>query len=97
MKPLFPLIDNVSTNLVKYINKQIEANNSTLELKDICTKTTLENVAISAFGLEAKCFDNPNSDFKQLADKFITPGGLQAFKFMIVSLLPWMAKILSLK
>lgn len=97
MKTLFPLIDNVSNNLVKYINKHIEANNPTFELKELCTKTTLENVAISAFGLEAKCFDNPNSEFRQLADKFLSPGGLQAYKMTLVNILPWLSKVFSLK
>ncbi|XP_049821971.1 cytochrome P450 6j1-like [Aethina tumida] len=97
MKTLFPLIDNVSRKLVNYINKQIDANNPTLELKDVCTKTTLENVAISAFGLEAKCFENPESEFKQLADKFLTPGGVQSYKMMLIFIMPWLSKILSLK
>ncbi|XP_049822116.1 cytochrome P450 6a2-like [Aethina tumida] len=97
MKTLFPLVDNVSRRLVNYINKQIEENNPTLELKEVCTKTTLENVAISAFGLEAKCFEDPNAEFKQLADKFLTPGGWEVYKMMLVATFPWLSKFLSLK
>lgn len=97
MKTLFPLVDNVSRRLVNYINKQIDENNPTLELKEVCTKTTLENVAISAFGLEAKCFEDPNAEFKQLADKFLTPGGWEVYKMMLVATFPWLSKFLSLK
>lgn len=90
-------MDNVGTKLVNYINKQIEEYNSTLELKELSTKTTLENVAISAFGLEAKCFEDPNCEFKQLANNFLAPGGFQSFKMMLIFLMPWLSKVFSLQ
>lgn len=97
MRVIFPLLDTIGKRLVKYINDQIDAGESYLETKELSTKTTLENVASCAFGLEGQCFDNPNAEFRQIAQDFLSPGGLQSIKFMLIMMFPALSRLVSFK
>lgn len=97
MRVIFPLLDTIGKRLVKYINDQIDAGESCLETKELSTKTTLENVASCAFGLEGQCFDNPNAEFRQIAQDFLSPGGLQSIKFMLIMMFPALSRLVSFK
>ncbi|CAH0559421.1 unnamed protein product [Brassicogethes aeneus] len=97
MKTVFPLLENVSQKAVSYINKQIDCGENCLESKNLCTKITLENVASCAFGLEANCFNDPNCDFQDIANKFMSPDKWQAFKLIIATVIPPLMNMLSIR
>jgi cytochrome P450 family 28 len=98
MKWIYPLLEDVSEQLVKFIEKQsIKASDEGLDAKDVCMRFTLNNVGSCAFGLEAKCFEEDNNEFRQIADRFFTPEGWQTTKVFIVSVIPFLSKFISIK
>ncbi|KAJ3648665.1 hypothetical protein Zmor_020451 [Zophobas morio] len=93
IKWIYPLLEEVSKNFVKYIEKQPETTN----IKELCMRFTLNNVGTCAFGLDAKCFEENNPEFKQIADKYFSPVGFKNVKLLLISIIPALAKIISIK
>ena len=76
MKWVYPYMETNSQKMVKFIQEQPNAmNGKGYEAKELCTRFTLNNVGDSVFGVEAKCFEEENSEFRQLAKDFLSPGG----------------------
>lgn len=94
MKALFPLIDPVCTQLVNFVDKN---KSQPIELKELCAKFTVSNVATCAFGIDAHCFENTKSEFRKIADAFITPESIQGIKIMIAAVFPKINSFLSIK
>lgn len=95
MKTIYPLLEEVSRQFVKYIEK--ESRNGPCHIKNVCMRFTLNNVGSCAFGLDAKCFDEENNEFKQVADRFFSPEGWQNLKVYIIAILPFLSKFVSVK
>lgn len=89
MKWLYPYLENISRNLVKFIE---DTNTKTCcDVKEICRRFTLNNVATCAFGLEGKCLEEENSEFRQLAKDFFTPPS----SFFLMTVSPTLSKTLA--
>ncbi|RZC38867.1 p450 domain containing protein, partial [Asbolus verrucosus] len=98
MKWLYPHLEDVGQNLAKFVAKQPGAlNGQGYEAKELCMRFTLNNVASCAFGVEGKCFEEDNSEFRQIADKFMTPNSWSLFKLFLVILFPVISKFVSIK
>ncbi|RZC42383.1 p450 domain containing protein, partial [Asbolus verrucosus] len=98
MKWIYPLLENVCVQFVKFIENQPTAlNGEGYEGKELCMRFTLNNVGTCAFGLEAKCFEEENPEFRQIANRFLSPEAFQAIKVFMVSIIPIMAKFISIK
>lgn len=80
--------------MVAFVNRNM---NEPIELKELCTKYTIDNVASAGFGLEGKCFEEPYSEFRKLAIGFLTPGTISAIKISLGFLMPFFTKMLSMK
>uniref|UniRef100_A0AAR5Q360 Cytochrome P450 n=2 Tax=Dendroctonus ponderosae TaxID=77166 RepID=A0AAR5Q360_DENPD len=95
MKSLFPLIVNVNQRLSKYLESQpnIELGH-TIETQNLCRRFTLDNVALSAFGIDGKCFESEESDFMRLANSFIAPG---SFALSMLQMFPLISRLVALK
>ncbi|XP_030751201.1 probable cytochrome P450 28a5 [Sitophilus oryzae] len=92
MKSLFYLIETVDRKLSKYIDSQ---KGKTLETQNLCRRYTLENVALSAFGIDGRCFESTQeSDFMKLANAFIAPG---TFALSMLQMFPLISNLISLK
>nr|QYA71971.1 cytochrome P450 [Anoplophora glabripennis] len=90
IKSIFPLAENVSKNLVKYLEKQ---GHTAIDAKDAFTKYSCDLVAVCAFGIEGNSFVDPNAEFLTLARKFVTPGtSLQGIKLTLALLMPQLIK-----
>uniref|UniRef100_A0A1B0DF41 Uncharacterized protein n=1 Tax=Phlebotomus papatasi TaxID=29031 RepID=A0A1B0DF41_PHLPP len=63
----------------------------------LSAKFTTENVASCAFSLEANSFDDPKSEFRTMGKKIFQPSFWMGIKFMIIFLLPYLAKIFSVQ
>lgn len=98
MKWIYPHLEWESQKFVKFLKAQSAAfNGEGYEGKELCMRFTLNNVATCAFGLDGKCFDEDNSEFRQVADKFLTPDSIQSIKYFWLGLLPILSKVLTLK
>ncbi|KAJ3641253.1 hypothetical protein Zmor_027767 [Zophobas morio] len=87
MKWLYPYLVENSKNLATFIQNCTE----NTDAKDICRRFTLNNVASCAFGLEGKCLEEENSEFRQLAKDFFSP----ATGFFLMTVSPPLSKLLS--
>lgn len=95
IKPLFPLIKNVSDNLVEYIRNGPESNSKDgFETKQLGTQFTIDNIASCCFGVEAESFTNPNSEFKQMSREIFDPSFIGAIRATIVLFVPVVGKII---
>ncbi|XP_044262902.1 probable cytochrome P450 28a5 isoform X2 [Tribolium madens] len=95
MKTIYPLLEHVSQEFIKYVEKVTK--NGACHVKNVCMRFTLNNVGSCAFGIEAKCFEEENNEFKQIADRFFAPEDWQNIKVFIISILPFLAKLISIK
>lgn len=99
MKALTSSMEKVSERFVKYI-EELNKNNDNgdgIDAKNICTRFTVENVINTGFGLEAHCFQPGTSDFMNLSYKIFYPSFITNVKFLIVLLLPRLAKLLKIR
>lgn len=98
MKSMFPLIEEVGKNMVLYLNRTPEAWGSDgLETKELAAKFTTDAVATSAFGLEGRAFEDPNSEFREIGRKMLTPSLMLALTHLCVMIVPSLANVLNVK
>ncbi|KAG5874550.1 hypothetical protein JTB14_026850 [Gonioctena quinquepunctata] len=97
IKGMYPLLDQSGQRMVKFVEDEIKTS-TVMELRELCVRFTLDNVAYCAFGIEGKCFDDSNSSFRKLADKFLHPDNIWLkTKFFLVILVPWLSRLFRLK
>ncbi|KAJ3641252.1 hypothetical protein Zmor_027766 [Zophobas morio] len=98
MKWLFPLMEEVCTELVKFIDQHPDTTNGQgFEAKELSMMYTLNNVASCAFGLQGKCFEKENSTFRQLAREFFSTDSWSVLWFFIMMVYPPISRILSMR
>ncbi|XP_056638506.1 probable cytochrome P450 6a20 [Diorhabda sublineata] len=76
IKGMYQFLLRSSNRMVQYIEDETKSSNE-FEAREICVRFALDNVAACAFGLEGKSFDEPYSQFRELADNFISPDGIR--------------------
>nr|ANS06318.1 cytochrome P450 [Agasicles hygrophila]AZR39417.1 cytochrome P450 [Agasicles hygrophila] len=96
VKNMYIFMDTSSSRLVQYLENQTRKSN-TVYVNDICARYTLENVAPCTFGLEAKCFEEKESNFRRIAEEFLAPGTISKPQQIIMDLFPWVKKYFKLK
>ncbi|CAG9858620.1 unnamed protein product [Phyllotreta striolata] len=96
IKGMFPYMEHNLKGMMKYMENA--ANTSTpLEALDLCMRYTLDNVAICAFGVDGKAFEE-HSAFKELAEKFFTADSLpKKLKFWLMFNFPVISGLIKLK
>ncbi|CAH1155385.1 unnamed protein product [Phaedon cochleariae] len=97
MKGMYPLICKSSERMVRYVEDET-SKSSTMESRELCIRFTLDNVASCAFGLEGRCFDEPYSSFRRMADEFLSPDNFwMSIKTTVLFLIPALATFLKIK
>nr|QTM97437.1 Cytochrome P450 [Sitophilus oryzae] len=64
LKAMFSVMVDESNDLSKYLSKFVGA--PSIEAKEVCAKYSTNLIALTAFGVKAKCFDNEDADFRKL-------------------------------
>ena len=95
MKWVYPSLEEVSRDLVTYIDKH--QGTTSFKAKELCMRFTLNSVGACAFGLDAKCFEEDNPEFKQIGDRFLVPEGFQAVKAFLIRMIPVLRKMVSFR
>jgi hypothetical protein len=67
------------------------------EAKELATRFTLNNVGDCVFGVKAKCFEEENSEFRQLAREFLTPGSWSILAIFVATIFPVVMKIFPIR
>ncbi|KAJ8984451.1 hypothetical protein NQ317_012515 [Molorchus minor] len=97
IKAVFPLVERVSEKMVEYVENEIRLSGNFLNVKEVCTRFTCDNVAVCAFGLEGRCFEESNSEFRELGQKFVAPSSMEGIKFGLSLIVPNLTSLFSLK
>ncbi|XP_044262896.1 probable cytochrome P450 6a13 isoform X2 [Tribolium madens] len=98
MKWLYPLLEEVAGNLIKFIDNHPETTNGKgYSAKELCARFTLNNVASCAFGIEGKCLEEETNEFQELAKEFFAPGSWNFIAFFILNLFPPLVKYMKIR
>jgi hypothetical protein len=98
MKWLYPYLEENSAQLVQFVQSLPEATNGKgYEAKELATRFTLNNVGDCVFGVKAKCFEEENSEFRQLAREFLTPGSWSILAIFVATIFPVVTKIFPIR
>lgn len=92
-----PLMYEVSKNMVKYIDSEIELGSNPMDTKELAGKFTSDSVATCAFGMEGQSFIDPNSEFRNVGRQVFEPSFSLAIKLLIIFMFPFCAKIFSIR
>lgn len=93
LKALYPLIEDVMGRMVKYIHSK----NETLEARELCAKYTTDVVSNAIFGIDAQSFTKENPEIREMGRKLLAPAGSFIFKMVLVSAMPFLKNVLSLR
>lgn len=80
--------------MLEYIQNGPESSTMEFDVKELCSKYTIDNVAAVAFGIDGESFTNPNATFKKFGDDIFKPSFWNGIKQQIVFFIPVLAKIL---
>jgi hypothetical protein len=98
LKWVYPHLEDTSQGLMKFIESQSDAlNGEGCEAKELCMRYTLNNVASCVFGIDGQCFEDDNSEFKQIANKYLSPDGWSAVKLFLMNVFPFLTRFMSVK
>ena len=66
LKLMHNLLDKNSEDMVNFIHKKLDKENKVeLEMKDLASLYTIDVIASCAYGVEANCLENPESEFRK--------------------------------
>ncbi|CAG9823199.1 unnamed protein product [Phaedon cochleariae] len=96
IKAMYPVVDKNSQNMVRYINNEMKTSNC-FDAREIFVRLMLDNVAACALGIEGKCFDEPYSEIRRMADNFFFTEGWSSLRFILCFNLPPLANFFKVK
>lgn len=95
---MFGIFNNVSDTMLNFLNNSTDATSSDgIEVKELAAKYATDVIATCAFGLDAKSFEDPKSEFREMGKKFMNESFWTGFKHMMIFILPSLASILRIK
>ncbi|XP_050512635.1 probable cytochrome P450 6a23 isoform X2 [Diabrotica virgifera virgifera] len=72
LKMMFQTMMDASSGLEKILEKN-RTSKEPIDIKDCLTRFTVDIITSVAFGIESKSMDNPDSEFKAIANKVVGP------------------------
>lgn len=82
--------------MAKYIEREMKLNGKVpFDAKELSAKFTTENIASCVYGVEGKCFDDMNAEFRQFGRDILDISVLKAIRMLLILVFPFMAKILT--
>lgn len=94
MKAMFPLINDVSLDMIAYLEQHFSKNS--LETKEVCAKYTTDVIATCAFGIQARSFQNENSEFRVICRRMFDFDFETAIRQVSYFMLPALPKFFKL-
>ncbi|KAF5281197.1 hypothetical protein FQA39_LY17837 [Lamprigera yunnana] len=96
VKPLFPLMEVVCQDLIKYLDETDPGKNG-IDAKELAQRFTMDVVANCAMGLKADSFKYRNTKFRTMAEKILSPSFFTNLKLYFLFAIPSLATFLKLK
>ncbi|XP_017779587.1 PREDICTED: probable cytochrome P450 6a23 [Nicrophorus vespilloides] len=97
VKNMAPHVIVNGKKMLKYIEETCTNDVACLEMKDLATRFTSENVASCAFGLEGNSFIDPDAKFKVIGRQLTEPSFISGLKMVLIMAVPMMAKVFRVK
>lgn len=99
LKSMVPFTLKASENMIQFIKTDmtILSKAGGFDARDMTMRYTTDNIASVAFGLEANSFDRGGNTFMEMSQRIFNLDLLVSLKFMIITYLPSLAKLLKLK
>ncbi|XP_055856026.1 uncharacterized protein LOC129919200 [Episyrphus balteatus] len=89
LKQMFPLIAKIGVELDNYLCKTpLDSTNCIKEVKEISALFTTDVIASVAYGLDANCLKNPQSEFRQQGSKIFKWDTFKTIQFNGIFFLP---------
>ncbi|XP_013110124.2 cytochrome P450 6a9 [Stomoxys calcitrans] len=97
LKAMLPTFVKASQELIYVMEKDLELGNTTLDVKDLMLRFTIEIIATCAFGLQTNSLRNPNCAFAQITEKANIGEDTSILAKFIMLCFPNVARILRLR
>ncbi|XP_059614218.1 probable cytochrome P450 6a23 isoform X2 [Phlebotomus argentipes] len=91
MKMMFPIVSGISNQFERVFREQV-AKDSTVEIKDLLAKFTMDVIGNCAFGLECNSLKDPNTEFKNYGFQAIYRPSLDGIKQAFLNAFPKVGK-----
>lgn len=91
MKQLFPMMDTIGKRFVEFVDRKVGKD---VEAKSISAVFTTQNVAACAFSLDAECFENPRSEWREMGKKVFQPNFLAGIKILLKHFAPILTRFI---
>lgn len=95
VKSAVAVFNDGGQKLVDYIEKS--KGKDDLDGRDVIMRYAIENIASYTLGLEARSFDNDNSEFKKIAYGLFENSTFQILVFYIAMVFPTLTKYLKIR
>ncbi|XP_074030046.1 cytochrome P450 6k1 [Leptinotarsa decemlineata] len=79
IKRMFTFVNSVGENLVDYLQKNL----GDIEAKEVASKYSTDVIAKCCFGIESKCFDDEDTEFRKFGRNMFDFSWRNAFAFVI--------------
>lgn len=98
MKQMFPNFDIVSYGLMSHINRKLNADRTVeIDVKELAELYSTDLFAINAFGIEANSLENPEAEFRMIAQHIFSLTARRGFELTAHFILPELSKLLNTK
>lgn len=95
MKMMFPSVASHADEMIKYLKPYADSKES-LEMKEIYASFTTEVISDVAFGLETKCFGNPENEFRKMGRAVFEVSVWERMKIFFLQALPKIGVLLNI-
>lgn len=96
LKALYPLIQDVSSRMVKYINAESKKHEP-FEARELSAKFTTDVVSNCIFGVDAESFTKEKPEIREMGRRLLAPSSSVFFKIFIVSSFPFLKKFIKIQ
>lgn len=94
IKEMFPLIQECSVQLEKYLEKLVEKG-EIIECRDIAAKYTTDTIGDCAFGINMNSLSDKESKFRRMGKSVFEPTIFRLTRISLRNSMPWLFYVLS--
>jgi len=96
LKALYPLIQDVSTRMIKYITTESKKNNP-FDARELSAKFTTDVVSNCIFGIDAESFTKEKPEIREIGRKLLDPSAKLFFKIFLVESFNFLKSIIKIQ
>merc|ERR1712179_556987 len=94
MKSMFPMVMEKADTLIKKLHKFTEKGETSVDMKNVLGRLTVDVIGTCAFGFESNCIEDETAEFEKKLAKASDQGTEIIFQIIISALSPKLANYL---